>query len=152
MHRFNIFNQYVYTIAYIYSLDRNLWFTPKEDCCFKKPVTVSEDMRKIRSVLRFLLYMNVQTCYLRSIQGRDFIRCLDLDDYFRAELPLLDLSLNSRLLCGAMCTEHIHEWCLSYAWNKDSKLCILFRQRCSNDTKKDQTEKSWEHYEIQGEA
>lgn len=129
-----------------------MWFTPKEDCCFKKPVTVSEDMRKIRSVLRFLLYMNVQTFYLRSIQGRDFIRCLDLDDYFRAELPLLDLSLNSRLLCGAMCSEHIHEWCLSYAWNKDSKRCILFRQRCSNDTTKDQTEKSWEHYEIQGEA
>lgn len=96
--------------------------------------------------------MNVQTFYLRSIQGRDFIRCLDLDNYFRADLPLLDLSLNSRLLCGAMCTEHLHEWCLSYAWNKDSKRCILFRQKCSNDTQKDQAEISWEHYETQGEA
>lgn len=121
----------------IYSLDRNVWLTPKEDGCFKKnPVTVSEDMRKIRRVLRFLLYMNVQTFYLRSIQGRDFIRCLGLDNYFRADLPLLDLSLNSRLLCWAMCTEHLHEWCLSYAWNKDSKRCILFRQKCSNDTQK----------------
>lgn len=96
--------------------------------------------------------MNVQTFYLRSIQGRDFIRCLDLDDYLRADLPLIDLSLNSRLLCGAMCTEHLHEWCLSYAWNKDSKRCILFRQKCSNDTQEDQTEISWEHYETQGEA
>lgn len=102
--------------------------------------------------LRFLLYMNVQIFYLRGIQGRDFIRCLVLDNYLRAELPLLDLSLNSRLLCGAMCTEHFHEWCLSYAWNKDSRRCILFRQKCPSNAQKDQTAKSWEHYETQGEA
>lgn len=142
---------YIQLHIYIYSLDRNLWLTPKEDCCFWK-----NRLRFLKTCGRFEacwdFYFTLQTFYLRSIQGRDFIRCLDLDNYFRADLPLLDLSLNSRLLCGAMCTEHLHEWWLSYAWNKDSKRCILFRQKCSNDTQKDQTEISWEHYETQGEA
>lgn len=106
-------------------------------------------MLKTKRVLGFLLYLNVQTFYLKSIHGRGFIRCPDLDNYLRAELPLLDLSLNSRLLCGAMCTEHLYEWCLSYAWSRDSKRCILFQKKCSIDTQRDQTEKGWEHYETQ---
>lgn len=110
---------------------------------------IYEDMWKTQGGLGFLVYLYVQTILLKSIHGREFIRCPDLDDNLRAELPLVDLLLNSRLLCGAMCTEQGYN-CLSYAWNRDSKRCILFFQRCSNATQRDQTEKSWEHYEIKG--
>lgn len=108
-------------------------------------------MWKTKSILSFLLYLNVQSFCINSIHGRAFIRCQDLDDSFRAKLPLLDLFLSSRLLCGTKCTEQGY-MCLSYAWNRDSKRCMLFYQRCSNDTQRDQTEKSWEHYEIRGDV
>lgn len=107
-------------------------------------------MPTTKSLFEFLLYLNVQTFYLKSIHGREFIRCPDLDNSLRAELPLLDLFLNSKLQCGAMCTEHRYEWCLSYAWSRDSKRCILFQKKCSIDTQRNQTEKGWEHFETQG--
>lgn len=106
-------------------------------------------MWKTKSIFSFLLYLNVQSFCINSIHGRAFIKCQDLDDNLKADLPLFDLFLSSRLLCGTKCTEQ-GNMCLSYAWNRDSKRCILFNQRCSNDTH--QTEKSWEHYEIQGDV
>ncbi|XP_065930023.1 fucolectin-7-like isoform X1 [Magallana gigas] len=104
-------------------------------------------MRKTKNGLSFLLYLNVQSFCIYCIHGRASIRCQDLDDNLRAELPLFDIFLSSRLSCGTKCTEQGY-MCLSYAWNRDSKRCMLFYQRCSKDTQRDQTEKSWEHYEI----
>lgn len=108
-------------------------------------------MWKTKNGLSFLLYLNVQSFCIYCIHGRASIRCQDLDDNLRAELPLFDIFLSSRLLCGTKCTEQGY-MCLSYAWNRDSKRCMLFYQRCSKDTQRDQTEKSWEHYEIRGDV
>lgn len=106
-------------------------------------------MWKTKNILGFLLYLNVQSFCINSIHGRAFIICHDLDDNLKADSPLFDLFLSSRLLCGIKCTEQGY-MCLSYAWNRDSNRFILFNQRCSNDTH--QTEKSLEHYEIQGDV
>lgn len=94
-------------------------------------------------------FLLISTCF-KEIQGsRSYIRCRDQNNIFRDSFLFLDLLLDSRLLCGTKCTEHSGQ-CWSYAWNRDTKRCLLFYEKCSIDSQTEQETNIWEHYKVQG--
>jgi hypothetical protein len=97
-------------------------------------------------IINLMLY---QCTFLTFIA--DFEHATSLDDVLESYSLFLTLPMNSRLLCGAKCVEHL-DLCRSYAWNRLLSRCLLYTTRFHSPGTTAALELGWQHYNLKGKS
>jgi hypothetical protein len=122
---------------------------------FKENRRLESTWKMERVTIFLMINLMLHQCTYASLTfNADFEHVPVLDDSLDSNqlYSLFSVHLiNSRLLCGAKCVEHL-DLCRSYAWNRLLSRCLLYTTRFHSFGTSIILESGWQHYNVKGKS